>query len=153
MVALALDRTALAAPTSARPETAGRGTVRALPPDVIVSAAPHRRQAESEPDVRAALNAAAPGVASAEAAAGLGASAGPLPAPTTSLDGSRHRPWRGPTPTGPLGSVYGRTKLEGEQTGRASDCAKHLRSCAPAGSMGARRHPAKTMLRLATRAR
>jgi dTDP-4-dehydrorhamnose reductase len=99
-------------------------TVRALRPDVIVNAAAHTAvdKAESEPEFAATLNAEAPRVLAAEAAA-LGAW---LVHYSTDyvFDGSGNAPRGEDAPTGPL-SVYGRTKLDGENHIRASGCA-HL---------------------------
>jgi len=99
-------------------------TVRALRPDVIVNAAAHTAvdKAESEPEVAAALNAEAPRVLAAEAAA-LGAW---LVHYSTDyvFDGSGDAARDESAATGPL-SVYGRTKLDGENHIRASGC-KHL---------------------------
>ena len=99
-------------------------TVRALRPDVIVNAAAHTAvdKAESEPELAAALNAHAPRVLAAEAAR-LGAWL--LHYSTDYVfDGSGSQPRDEDAATGPL-SVYGRTKLEGEEHIRASGC-KHL---------------------------
>ena len=99
-------------------------TVRALRPDVIVNAAAHTAvdQAQSEPEVAAALNCEAPRVLAAEAAA-LGAWL--LHYSTDYVfDGSGNTPRDENAATGPL-SVYGRTKLEGENAIRASGC-RHL---------------------------
>ena len=99
-------------------------TVRALRPDVIVNAAAHTAvdRCESEPEFAAKLNAEAPRVLAAEAAA-LGAW---LVHYSTDyvFDGSSSAPRDEAAATGPL-SVYGRTKLDGENHIRASGC-KHL---------------------------
>jgi dTDP-4-dehydrorhamnose reductase len=99
-------------------------TVRALRPDVIVNAAAHTAvdKAESEPEFAATLNAEAPRILAAEAAT-LGAW---LVHYSTDyvFDGSGNAPRGEDAPTGPL-SVYGRTKLDGENHIRASGCA-HL---------------------------
>ena len=99
-------------------------TVRALRPDVIVNAAAHTAvdKAESEPAFAATLNAEAPRLLAAEAAA-LGAW---LVHYSTDyvFDGSGDEPRDESAATGPL-SVYGRTKLDGENHIRASGC-KHL---------------------------
>ena len=99
-------------------------TVRALRPDIIVNAAAHTAvdKAESEPDLARTLNATAPGVLAQEAAR-LGAW---LVHYSTDyvFDGSGTRPWRETDNTAPL-SVYGATKLEGEQRIQQSGC-KHL---------------------------
>ncbi len=99
-------------------------TVRAVAPDVIVNAAAHTAvdKAESEPELVATLNAEAPRVLAAEAAA-RGAW---LVHYSTDyvFDGSGSVARTEDAPTGPL-SVYGRTKLDGEQHIRASGC-RHL---------------------------
>lgn len=99
-------------------------TVRALRPDVIVNAAAHTAvdQAEREPERAAALNAQAPRVLADEAAA-LGAW---LVHYSTDyvFDGSGDAPRMEDAATAPL-SVYGRTKLDGENHIRASGC-RHL---------------------------
>jgi dTDP-4-dehydrorhamnose reductase len=99
-------------------------TVRALKPDVIVNAAAHTAvdKAESEPDLAATLNAHAPAVLAREAAA---SGAWLLHYSTDYVfDGSGSAPRTEDAPTGPL-SVYGRTKLDGEEAIRASGC-RHL---------------------------
>jgi dTDP-4-dehydrorhamnose reductase len=122
-------------------------TVRALRPDVIVNAAAHTAvdKAESEPEFARTLNATTPGVL-AEEAARLGAW---LVHYSTDyvFDGSGNRPWRETDTTAPL-SVYGRTKLEGEQLIQQSG-AKHLilRTSWVYAARGG--NFAKTMLRLA----
>jgi dTDP-4-dehydrorhamnose reductase len=99
-------------------------TVSALRPDVIVNAAAHTAvdKAESEPACAATLNAEAPRVLATEAAL-LGAW---LVHYSTDyvFDGSGDQPRDESAATGPL-SVYGRTKLDGENHIRASGC-KHL---------------------------
>lgn len=122
-------------------------TVRALRPDVIVNAAAHTAvdKAESEPELARLLNATTPGVLAREAAA-LGAW---LVHYSTDyvFDGSGTRPWVETDTPAPL-SVYGRTKLEGEQLIQQSG-AKHLilRTSWVYAARGG--NFAKTMLRLA----
>ena len=120
VVALDFDSTELHADFT-RP-AALADTVRAVRPDVIVNAAAHTAvdKAESEPELAHTLNAEAPRVLAAEAAA-LGAL---LVHYSTDyvFDGSGHLPRDESAPTGPL-SVYGRTKLAGEEATRSSGCA------------------------------
>lgn len=122
-------------------------TVRALRPDVIVNAAAHTAvdKAESEPEFARTLNATAPGVL-AEEAARLGAW---LVHYSTDyvFDGSGSCPWVETDAPAPL-SVYGRTKLEGEQLIQQSG-AQHLilRTSWVYAARGG--NFAKTMLRLA----
>lgn len=101
-----------------------RDTVRQVRPDVIVNAAAYTAvdRAESDAATAHAVNAEAPG-ALAEAAQASGAW---LVHYSTDyvFDGAGTKPWGEDDATGPL-SVYGRTKLEGEQRIQAS-CAKHL---------------------------
>lgn len=121
--------------------------VRAIRPDVIVNAAAHTAvdKAESEPDLARALNATTPGLI-AQVAAELGAL---LVHYSTDyvFDGSGTAPRDETAATGPL-SVYGRTKLEGEQAIQASGC-RHLifRTSWVYAARGG--NFAKTMLRLA----
>jgi dTDP-4-dehydrorhamnose reductase len=98
--------------------------VRHLRPDVIVNAAAYTAvdQAESEPDLAQAVNAESPGVLAREAAQ-LGAWLVHYGTDYV-FDGSGDAPRDEDAPTGPL-SVYGRTKLDGEQRIRASGC-RHL---------------------------
>ena len=122
-------------------------TVDAVKPDLIVNAAAHTAvdKAESEPDLAQAINADAPGVLARSAAA----SGAWLVHYSTDyvFDGSGDQPRREDAPTGPL-SVYGRTKLDGENQIRASGC-KHLilRTSWVYAARGG--NFAKTMLRLA----
>ena len=123
-----------------------RETVRALRPDVIVNAAAHTAvdKAESEPEFARLLNATTPGLV-AEEAARLGAW---LVHYSTDyvFDGSGTRPGVETDTPAPL-SVYGATKLEGEQRIQHSGC-QHLilRTSWVFGSHGA--NFVKTMLRL-----
>ena len=122
-------------------------TVRALRPDVIVNAAAHTAvdKAESEPALAHTLNATTPGVLAQEAAR-LGAW---LVHYSTDyvFDGSGDRPWTEDDTPAPL-SVYGATKLEGEQLIQQSGC-QHLilRTSWVYAARGG--NFAKTMLRLA----
>ncbi len=122
-------------------------TVRKVKPDVIVNAAAHTAvdKAEGEPDLARALNALAPGVLAREAAT-LGAL---LVHYSTDyvFDGSGEAPRAEDAPTGPL-SVYGATKLEGEELIRQSGC-RHLifRTSWVYAARGG--NFARTMLRLA----
>jgi dTDP-4-dehydrorhamnose reductase len=122
-------------------------TVRAVAPQIIVNAAAHTAvdKAESEPEFARALNATSPAVLAREAAT-LGAW---LMHYSTDyvFDGSGSTPWVEDAPTGPL-SVYGLTKLEGEQAIRASGC-RHLifRTSWVYAARGG--NFAKTMLKLA----
>ena len=122
-------------------------TVRKLAPDVIVNAAAYTAVDKAETDVARAqcINAEAPGVLAA-AAAEVGAL---LVHYSTDyvFDGSGDNPWREDSPTGPL-SVYGRTKLAGEDAIRASAC-RHLifRTSWVHAARGG--NFARTMLRLA----
>jgi dTDP-4-dehydrorhamnose reductase len=122
-------------------------TVRAVAPQIIVNAAAHTAvdKAESEPALARAINALAPGVLAREAAS---LDAWLVHYSTDYVfDGSGSTPWLEESPTGPL-SVYGQTKLEGEQAIRSSGC-KHLifRTSWVYAARGG--NFAKTMLRLA----
>lgn len=130
----------------AQPDTLA-ATVRAARPDVVVNAAAYTAvdKAESEPELARTINATAPAVLASEAAA-LGATL--LHYSTDYVfDGTGSQARDEDAPTGPL-SVYGHTKLEGEQAIRASGC-RHLilRTSWVYATRGG--NFAKTMLRLA----
>lgn len=122
-------------------------TIRSIRPDVIVNAAAHTAvdKAESEPDLALRLNAEAPEVMAQEAK-DLGAL---LVHYSTDyvFDGSGSAARKEGDATGAL-SVYGRTKLEGEQRIAATNC-RHLifRTSWVYAARGG--NFAKTMLRLA----
>ena len=124
-----------------------RETVQRLRPQVIVNAAAHTAvdKAESEPELARLINATAPGVLAQEAHK-LGAW---LVHYSTDyvFDGSGSQPWVETDTPAPL-SVYGHTKLEGEQL-IAQHCQKHLifRTSWVYAARGG--NFAKTMLRLA----
>ena len=117
------DRHSVVCGDLARPQALAE-SLRALAPDVIVNAAAHTAvdQAECEAALSHTLNAAAP-AALAQMAAQTGAW---LVHYSTDyvFDGSGSLPWHEGDAPGPL-SVYGQTKLEGEQAILASGC-KHL---------------------------
>lgn len=121
--------------------------VRRVRPDVIVNAAAHTAvdKAEAEPDLARRINAVGPGVLAREAAA-IGAA---LIHYSTDyvFDGSGTAPRDEAAATGPL-SVYGQTKLEGEELVRTSGC-RHV-ILRTSWVYAARGHNfVKTMLRLA----
>lgn len=145
VVALARDSQDLCGDI-AQPERIA-ATVQALRPDVIVNAAAHTAvdRAEGEPDLARLLNATTPGVLAREAQA-INAL---LVHYSTDyvFDGSGTAARDEQAPTAPV-SVYGQTKLEGEQQIQASGC-RHLifRTSWVYAARGG--NFAKTMLRLA----
>lgn len=122
-------------------------TVLAYRPDVIVNAAAHTAvdKAESEPELARTLNATAP-AALAQAAAQVGAWLVHYSSDYV-FNGQGDRPWQETDATAPL-SVYGQSKLEGEQAIAASGC-QHLifRTSWVYAARGG--NFARTMLRLA----
>ena len=129
-----------------RPDVLG-ATLDTVQPDVVVNAAAHTAvdRAESEPDLAQAINGDAPGLM-AQWCAHRDAL---LVHYSTDyvFDGSGEHAWREDDSTAPL-SVYGRTKLAGEQAIRASGC-RHLlfRTSWVYSARGG--NFARTMLRLA----
>ena len=121
--------------------------IRILQPDVIVNAAAHTAvdKAEAEPEFARLLNATTPGLVAQEAAK-LGALMVHYSTDYV-LDGSGDAPRDESAVTAPL-SVYGQTKLEGEQLIAASGC-RHLifRTSWVYAARGG--NFARTMLRLA----
>ena len=145
LVALDFDSTEFHGDFS-RPDALA-ATVRAVNPDVIVNAAAHTAvdKAEAEPAFAEALNATSPALLAREAAS-MGAW---LVHYSTDyvFDGSGSHARTEDDATGPL-SVYGRTKLDGENAIRDSGC-KHLifRTSWVYASRGG--NFARTMLKLA----
>jgi dTDP-4-dehydrorhamnose reductase len=124
-----------------------RETIKTINPDVIVNAAAHTAvdKAESEPELARALNALAPEVLAKES--NLLNSLLIHYSTDYVFDGEGDKAWQESDQTSPL-SVYGATKLEGEQLIQASGC-RHLifRTSWVYGARGG--NFAKTMLRLA----
>lgn len=122
-------------------------TVRSIAPDIIVNAAAHTAvdKAESEPELAHTINALAPGVLAQEAER---CGAWLIHYSTDYVfNGSGDQPWLETDPTGPL-SIYGKTKLAGEEAICATGC-KHLvfRTSWVYAARGG--NFAKTMLKLA----
>ena len=122
-------------------------TVRAVAPDIIVNAAAHTAvdKAENESDLARTINTLAPGVLAQEAKR---SGAWLIHFSTDYVfDGSGDKPWLESDPTSPL-SVYGKTKLEGEDAIRTTGC-QHLifRTSWVYAARGG--NFAKTMLKLA----
>ncbi|MGC4404207.1 dTDP-4-dehydrorhamnose reductase [Methyloversatilis sp. MC4-4] len=146
LIALDFDSTGQLSGDFSQPEAVA-ATVRVVAPDLIVNAAAHTAvdKAESEADLARLINATTPGRIAQEAKA-LGAH---LVHYSTDyvFDGSGDAPRDEAAATGPL-SVYGRTKLEGEQLIAASG-ATHLilRTSWVYAARGG--NFAKTMLKLA----
>lgn len=146
LIALDFDSTGDLSGDFSQPEAVA-ATVRRVAPDLIVNAAAHTAvdKAESEADLARLINATTPGRIAQEAKA-LGAH---LIHYSTDyvFDGSGDAPRDETAATGPL-SVYGRTKLEGEQLIAASG-ATHLilRTSWVYAARGG--NFAKTMLKLA----
>jgi dTDP-4-dehydrorhamnose reductase len=145
VIALDFDSTVLHADFS-QPEKLAE-TVHQVRPDVVVNAAAHTAvdKAEGEPELARKLNATSPGVV-AEAAQRIGALMVHYSTDYV-FDGTGEAPRGEEAPTGPL-SVYGRTKLDGEQR-VAGRCARHLifRTSWVYAARGG--NFARTMLRLA----
>ena len=96
-------------------------TVRTIAPGIIVNAAAHTAvdRAESEPELARTINAIAPGVLAQEAQR---SSAWLIHYSTDYVfDGNGDKPWLETDPTAPL-SIYGKTKLEGEEAICATGC-------------------------------
>jgi len=130
----------------AQPEALA-ATVRGLRPDVIVNAAAYTAvdKAEQEAELAQAINVEGPRVLAHEAAR-LGACLVHYSSDYV-FDGTGDQPREEDAPTAPL-SVYGRTKLQGEQAIRSSGC-RHLifRTSWVYAARGG--NFAKTMLKLA----
>lgn len=107
----------------ARPETITRA-IAAARPDIVVSAAAYTAvdKAEDEPDLAHAVNSVGAGAVAAAAAA-VGAAVIHLSTDYV-FSGEATRPYTESDPTGPR-SVYGRTKLEGEERVAAAN-PRHL---------------------------
>ena len=146
VIALDFDSPGALQADFSKPEALAQ-TVRTVAPEIIVNAAAHTAvdKAESEPELARLINATAVGVLAKEAAA---RKAWLVHYSTDYVfNGEGQTPWVEDSPTAPL-SVYGQTKLEGEQLIRDSGC-QHLlmRTSWVFGARGG--NFAKTMLRLA----
>jgi dTDP-4-dehydrorhamnose reductase len=124
-----------------------RRVLREVQPSVIVNAAAYTAvdKAEAEPELAQRINAEAPAILAAEAAA-----TGALLVHYSTdyvYDGSKATPWVESDPTGPV-SVYGRSKLAGEEAIRAVGCRSLIfRTSWVFGARGG--NFVKTILRLA----
>ena len=124
-----------------------RRVLRDVRPSVIVNAAAYTAvdKAEAEPELARRINAEAPAILAAEAAA-----TGALLVHYSTdyvYDGSKATPWVESDPTGPLG-VYGHSKLAGEEAIRAAGCRSLIfRTSWVFGARGG--NFVKTILRLA----
>lgn len=107
-------------------EAALRKAVQDAQPDIIVNAAAYTAvdKAESEKELAHAVNAVAPGILGEELRAVNPDGWFVHYSTDYVFDGSGTEPWREGDPTGPL-SVYGQTKLDGEQAIAATGC-QHL---------------------------
>jgi len=130
----------------AQPETL-RDLIRDNQPEIIINAAAYTAvdKAESEPELANTINSLAPEVLAQEAEK-IGACLIHISTDYV-FDGTSSLPYQENHPTNPL-SVYGKTKLAGEETIR-SNCSNHfiLRTAWVYGSFG-KSNFVKTMLRL-----
>ncbi|MEH2074921.1 MAG: dTDP-4-dehydrorhamnose reductase [Nostoc sp.] len=130
----------------AQPDTL-RNFIRAKQPQIIINAAAYTAvdKAESEPEVASAINAIAPLIIAQESQK-LGAFLIHISTDYV-FDGNGYRPYQETDATNPL-SVYGKTKLAGEEAIREA-CAHHLilRTAWVYGTFG-KSNFVKTMLRL-----
>ncbi|MEH2266455.1 dTDP-4-dehydrorhamnose reductase [Nostoc sp.] len=130
----------------AQPDTL-RNFIRAKQPQIIINAAAYTAvdKAESEPEVASAINAIAPLIIAQESQK-LGAFLIHISTDYV-FDGNGYRPYQETDVTNPL-SVYGKTKLAGEEAIRET-CAHHLilRTAWVYGTFG-KSNFVKTMLRL-----
>ena len=130
----------------AQPDTL-RNVIRSKQPQIIINAAAYTAvdKAESEPELASAINAIAPLIIAQESQK-LGAFLIHISTDYV-FDGNRYRPYQETDATNPL-SVYGKTKLAGEEAIRET-CAHHLilRTAWVYGTFG-KSNFVKTMLRL-----
>ncbi|HYX18163.1 MAG TPA: dTDP-4-dehydrorhamnose reductase [Nostoc sp.] len=130
----------------AQPDTL-RNVIRSKQPQIIINAAAYTAvdKAESEPELASAINAIAPLIIAQESQK-LGAFLIHISTDYV-FDGNRYRPYQETDATNPL-SIYGKTKLAGEEAIRES-CADHLilRTAWVYGTFG-KSNFVKTMLRL-----
>lgn len=130
----------------AQPDTL-RNVIRSKQPQIIINAAAYTAvdKAESEPELAIAINATAPLIIAQESQK-LGAFLIHISTDYV-FDGNRYRPYQETDTTNPL-SIYGKTKLAGEEAIRET-CAHHLilRTAWVYGTFG-KSNFVKTMLRL-----